>query len=143
MKIKRLTETAKLPTRGSEYAAGYDLYVDSDKIISVYPHKTVMLQTNIALEIPHGYFGAIHSRSGLSTKKGLALVNGVAVIDEDYRGAIGIPIHNYGNLPQSIDPYERVAQLVITPYKEVDFEEVEELSDTDRGNCGFGSTGTN
>ena len=143
MKIKRLTETAKLPTRGSEYAAGYDLYVDSDKIISVYPHKTVMLQTNIALEIPHGYFGAIHSRSGLSTKKGLALVNGVAVIDEDYRGAIGIPIHNYGNLQQSIDPYERVAQLVITPYKEVDFEEVEELSDTDRGNGGFGSTGTN
>ena len=143
MKIKRLTETAKLPTRGSEYAAGYDLYVDSDKIISVYPHKTVMLQTNIALEIPHGYFGAIHSRSGLSTKKGLALVNGVAVIDEDYRGAIGIPIHNYGNLPQSIEPYERVAQLVITPYKEVDFEEVEELSDTDRGNGGFGSTGTN
>ena len=143
MKIKRLTETAKLPTRGSEHAAGYDLYVDSDKIISVYPHKTVMLPTNISLEIPHGHFGAIHSRSGLSTKKGLALVNGVAVIDEDYRGAIGIPIHNYGNLPQSIEPYERVAQLVITPYKEVDFEEVEELSDTDRGNGGFGSTGTN
>lgn len=143
MKIKRLTETAKLPTRGSEYAAGYDLYVDSDKIISVYPHKTVMLPTNIALEIPHGYFGAIHSRSGLSTKKGLALVNGVAVIDEDYRGAIGIPIHNYGNLPQSIEPYERVAQLVITPYKEVEFEEVEELSDTARGNGGFGSTGIN
>ena len=143
MKIKRLTETAKLPTRGSEYAAGYDLYVDSDKVISVYPHKTVMLPTNIALEIPNGYFGAIHSRSGLSTKKGLALVNGVAVIDEDYRGAIGIPIHNYGNLPQSIEPYERVAQLVITPYKEVDFEEVEELSDTDRGNGGFGSTGIN
>ena len=141
MKIKRLTETAKLPTRGSEYAAGYDLYVDSDKVISVYPHKTVMLPTNIALEIPNGYFGAIHSRSGLSTKKGLALVNGVAVIDEDYRGAIGIPIHNYGNLPQRIEPYERVAQLVITPYKEVDFEEVEELSDTYRGNGGFGSTG--
>ena len=143
MKIKRLTETAKLPTRGSKYAAGYDLYVDSDKVISVYPHKTVMLPTNIALEIPNGYFGAIHSRSGLSTKKGLALVNGVAVIDEDYRGAIGIPIHNYGNLPQRIKPYEIVAQLVITPYKEVDFEEVEELSDTDRGNGGFGSTGTN
>ena len=141
MKIKRLTETAKLPTRGSEYAAGYDLYVDSDKIISVYPHKTVMLPTNIALEIPHGYFGAIFARSGLATKQGLRLANCVGVCDEDYTGEYIVAIHNDSEEVRVVHNGDRVAQLVFLPYLSVEFEEADSLDKTERGSGGFGSTG--
>lgn len=142
IKIKRLTETAKIPTRGSEYAAGYDLYADIKEPIQIVPHTVEKIPTGIATEIPNGFFGAVFPRSGLSTKKLLNLVNNVAIIDEDYRGEWFIPILNNGLVTQTIEPGERIAQLVLLPYQVIDFEEVDELGSTDRGEGGFGSTGT-
>jgi dUTP pyrophosphatase len=141
VKIKRLTETAKIPTRGSEYAAGYDLYADIQEPVTIPPHTTEKIPTGIATEIPHGYFGAVFPRSGLATKRSLNLINNVPVIDEDYRGEWFLPVHNEGVVAQTIEPGERIAQLILLPYQVLDFEEVDELSDTERGGGGFGSTG--
>lgn len=143
IKIKKLTDTAKIPTRGSEYAAGYDLYADISEPIKIVSNTVEKIPTGIAMEIPHGFFGAVFPRSGLSTKKLLNLINAVAVIDEDYRGEWFIPITNNGLATQTIEPGERIAQLIILPYQVLEFEEVEELSTTDRGKGGFGSTGMN
>lgn len=142
VKIKKVTETAIMPTKGSDGSAGFDLYVDSDTDIMVHPHRTEMLQTNIAFEIPKGYFGAVYARSGISTKRGLRPATCVSVIDSDYRGSVGVPIHNDTDGIRFIDAHERVAQIVITPIPEVELVLVDELSDTDRGECGFGSSGT-
>ena len=141
MKVKRLTGTAILPTRGTEGSAGYDLYVDIDKEVIIPPHNTVMLHTNIAVEIPKGYFGAVYARSGLSTKKGLRPSTCVSVIDSDYRGEIGLPVYNDSDNYQTIQPHERIAQMVIQPYIAPELEEVDELDETDRGEKGFGSSG--
>ena len=141
IKIKKVTQTAIVPKRLSVGAAGYDLYVDSDKPIEIKPHETVMVQSNIAFEIPKNYFGAIYARSGLSTKQGLRPANCVGVIDSDYRGSVGLPIHNDTNETKVIQPYERVAQIVFQKALIVELELVESLEDTDRGNGGFGSTG--
>lgn len=147
IKIKKLTDTAKLPTRGSEYAAGYDLYADirNSEVngIGIPPHKTIKVGTGIALEIPDGYFGGIFPRSGLSTKKGLRPANTPGCIDSDYRGEIIVALHNDSDEVQYIDNGERIAQLVVIPFLVVDFTETDELSDTNRGSGGFGSTGTN
>lgn len=140
VKIKKLTPTAILPTRGSKNAAGYDLYADIEEELLIEPHKTVKLQTGLAMEIPEGYFGAVYARSGIATNKGLRPPNCVGVIDSDYRGNIGVAIHNDTNVTQTIFPHERIAQIVIMPYLEVEFIE-DELSDTERGVKGFGSTG--
>lgn len=146
IKIKKLTDTAKIPTRGSEYAAGYDLYADLPNYVmggfSLPPHNTIKIGTGIAVEIPEGYFGAILPRSGLSTKKGLRPANTPGCIDADYRGEVIVAIHNDSDQIQYIETNERIAQLVIIPFLPVEFEEVEELSETDRGSGGFGSTGT-
>lgn len=139
--IKYLTETAKTPTRGSEYSAGHDLYADINSPISIAPHHTVKIPTGIAIELPHGYFGGIFPRSGLSTKNGLAPANKVGICDEDYRGEYIVALHNHSDEYQTVQPDERIAQLVIMPYLAVDFNEVDILSNTDRGNGGFGSTG--
>lgn len=144
IKIKKLYDYAKIPTRGSEYAAGYDLYAcidEKDQTIAIAPHNTVKVGTGVAIEIPHGYFGAIFARSGLATKKGLRPANCVGVCDEDYRGEYIVPLHNDTDEWMDIVPQERIAQLVIMPYLPVDFEVVDELSDTKRGDGGFGSTG--
>ena len=141
IKVKKLTDSAKLPTRGTTGAAGWDLYADIDQSVSIQPGSYFMFQTNLAIEIPHGYFGAIYPRSGLATKKGLRLPNSVAVIDEDYRGSIGIGLYNDSDILQTIQPYERIAQIIFQPYKEIEFEEVTELTDTERGIGSFGSTG--
>lgn len=141
MKVKRLTGTAILPTRGTEGSAGYDLYVDIDKEVIIPPHNTVMLHTNIAVEIPKGYFGAVYARSGLSTKKGLRPSTCVSVIDSDYRGEIGLPVYNDSDNYQTIQPHERISQMVIQPYIAPELEEVDELDETDRGEKGFGSSG--
>ena len=141
MKIKKLTETAIVPTKGTDGSAGFDLYVDSDKVVTIEPHTTVMLQTNIAFEIPRGYFGAVYARSGVSTKRGLRPATCVSVIDSDYRGSVGIPLHNDTDEQRIVLAYERVAQMVITPVPEVELVLVDELSDTDRGVSGFGSSG--
>lgn len=141
IKYKKLTDTATVPTRGSVEAAGYDLYADGNDIVVVEPHETRMIGTGIAMEIPEGYFGAIYPRSGIATGRGLRLANCVGVIDSDYRGEIGIPIHNDTNEKEPVYSGERIAQIIIQKYEPVVFEEVKELSDTERGEGGFGSTG--
>jgi dUTP pyrophosphatase len=139
--IKKLNPNAIIPTRGSEYAAGYDLYACSEIAIDIAPHSTVKVGTGLAVEIPHGYFGAIFARSGLATKRGLRPANCVGVCDEDYRGEYIVALHNDTDEFMSIEPHERIAQLIVMPYLSVEFNEVSELSDTERGSGGFGSTG--
>lgn len=141
IKITKLTDTAIIPTRGSDQAAGYDLYADTTEDITVQPGEMYPFQTGIAMEIPEGYFGAIYARSGIATKRGLRPPNCVGVIDSDYRGNIGVGLINDSDKPQVIKAHERVAQIVIQPYINIEFEEVESLSETDRGANGFGSTG--
>lgn len=141
VKVKRLTDTAVLPTRGSEHAAGYDLYADVKNQVMISPHETEKIGTGLAIEIPDGYFGAIFARSGLASKQGLRPANCVGVCDSDYRGEYIVAVHNDSNHPRFIDPGERIAQLVVMPYLPVTFDEVTELTDTNRGEGGFGSTG--
>ena len=149
VRIKRLCDTATLPVVGSKYSAGSDLFAcldrenkSSDAIQSIAPHSTVMIPTGIAIEIEPGYFGAIFARSGLAKKNGLRPANCVGVVDSDYRGEVMVALHNDTDLIQSIEDRERIAQLVIMPYETAEFEEVKELSDTERGDGGFGSSGT-
>lgn len=139
--IKKLDGKATVPTYGSVYAAGADLYACTDGEIEIKPHTTVVVPTGIALELPLGYAGLIYARSGLATKKGLAPANKVGVIDCDYRGEVKVALHNHSEEVQKIDAGERIAQLVITPYITALFTECEELSETARGAGGFGSTG--
>lgn len=142
VKIKKLTDTAKIPTRGSEYAAGYDLYADITESVTIKPHETAKIGTGLSVEIPDGYFGAVFARSGLASKQGLRPSNCVGVCDSDYRGEYIVALHNDSEEERTINPADRIAQLVIMPYLAVEFKEVEELSNTKRGDGGFGSTGT-
>lgn len=139
--IKKLKENAIIPTRGSEQAAGYDLYACNKASIVIMPHNTVKVGTGLAIEIPQGYFGAIFARSGLATKQGLRPSNCVGVCDSDYRGEYIVALHNDTDETQIINPMERIAQLVVMPYLPVEFNVVSELSETKRGCGGFGSTG--
>ena len=139
VKIKLLNNKAKMPTRGSEKAAGYDLYSTIDATIM--PHETVKVGTGLSMQPPKGYFGAIFARSGLATKFGVNLGNGVAVIDEDYTGEYIVALHNDSCDPVAIEKGDRIAQLVFLPYLNVELTKVEELDITDRGDGGFGSTG--
>ena len=141
--IKLLNEFAKIPTRGSADAAGYDLYAANNYEVEIRPHETIKIGTGIAISIPNGYFGAIYARSGLATKQGLRPANCVGIIDSDYRGEIIVALHNDTNYMQKIGIGDRIAQLIIQPYLEIEFKEVDELNDTDRGSGGFGSTGQN
>ena len=143
VKIKKLNKNAIIPTRGSEYAAGMDLYACIDTPIIITPHQTVKIGTGLSIELPHGYFGAIFARSGLATKQGLRPANCCGVVDEDYRGEYIVALHNDTDIPQTINSMERIAQLVVMPYLPIEFTEVDELSETERGNGGFGSTGVN
>lgn len=140
MRIKRLSENAKVPTKGSQHAAGYDLY--STETVSIRPHETVLIGTGWAMEFPVGFFGAIYARSGLATKEGLRPANCVGVIDSDYRGEVKVALHNDTNELRTVTAGDRIAQLIIMDYFFVsDFEEVNVLSDTSRAEGGFGSTG--
>ena len=139
--IKKLTETAKLPERGSAYAAGYDLFADLKEAVEIAPKQTLMINTCVAMEIPEGYWGGIFARSGLSTKEGLRPANCVGVVDADYRGPICVALHNDSEVVRTVVPGQKVAQMVVVPFLAVEFEEVAELSDTVRGVGGFGSTG--
>ena len=140
--IKKLNPNAKTPTYGSEFSAGADLYACEGGVITVKAGETRLIHTGIALEIPEGYVGLIFARSGLATKRGLAPANKVGVIDSDYRGEIMVALHNHTSSPARVDGGERVAQIAIIPYIKADFELADELSDTSRGEGGFGSTGT-
>lgn len=139
--IKKLSENAIIPTRGSSYAAGYDLYACINDTITINPHTTVKIGTGLAVEIPSGYFGAVFARSGLATKKGLRPANSVGVCDSDYRGEYIVALHNDSDEVCKVVPGERIAQLVVLPYLEVEFCEAKELTLTERGDGGFGSTG--
>ena len=140
--FKKLTDNAVVPTYGTEFSAGADLYSGMEAPVVIEPGKTEFIKTGIALEIPAGLVGLIYARSGLASKKGLAPANKVGVIDADYRGEVMVALHNHSNASVTIDPQERIAQLVITPYLTAHFEETNELSETVRGAGGFGSTGT-
>ena len=141
VRIKKLLPDAKLPAYGSEFAAGADLYALTEAPLRIGPGETAVVHTGLAAEIPAGFVGLIYARSGLAPKKGLAPANKVGVIDADYRGEIRVALHNHSKYEQSVEPFERVAQLVIAPYVAAAYEEAEELSETVRGEGGFGSTG--
>lgn len=140
--VKKLNEKATVPTYGSAFAAGADLYACEDAPVTVAPGETRLVHTGIAMEIPTGLVGLIYARSGLASKKGLAPANKVGVIDSDYRGELMVALHNHGAVDQTIEPGERIAQLVLAPYLAADFSVVDSLDDTARGTGGFGSTGT-
>ena len=139
--IKKLNENAVIPTYGTEYAAGADLYACMDETVTINPGETAFIKTGLAMEVPVGYAGLIYARSGLACKKGLAPANKVGVIDSDYRGEIMVALHNHSNEAVLVESGERIAQLVITPYIVAAFNQVDELEDTVRGEGGFGSTG--
>lgn len=141
MKVKRLTPTAILPKRAHSTDAGMDLYADSDKVISIPAHSAKMIGTGIAIALEEGYFGGVYPRSGLASKKGLRPSNCTGVIDSEYRGEVKVSLHNDTDFVQEIEPYERIAQLIIQPCSLEDVEEVDELDETDRGTGGFGSSG--
>ena len=140
--VKKLRPQARLPVYGSEFAAGADLYACLDQAVTIEPHETKMIPTGIAMEIPVGWAGLVYARSGLAMKRHLAPANKVGVVDPDYRGELMVAIHNHGAQPQTIEPEERIAQIVLTPYLTAAFYETDALSDTVRGPGGFGSTGT-
>ena len=141
IRIKKLRTDAILPTYGSAEAAGADLYACLDDCVSIPAGKTVFIPTGIALEVPVGCAGLIYARSSMGTKRGLAPANKVGVIDSDYRGQVMVALHNHGQEDQLIQPNERIAQLLITPVFTPGFVEVADLTDTVRGDGGFGSTG--
>lgn len=142
MNIKKLNDKATVPTYGSDFAAGADLYACEGAEITIEAGETRLVHTGIAMEIPEGLVGLIYARSGLASKRGLAPANKVGVIDSDYRGEIMVALHNHSSAPQTIADGERIAQIVFAPYYTASFEVVDELSDTVRGIGGFGSTGT-
>lgn len=139
--VKKLSESAVLPVRGSEQAAGYDLFADIKETLVINPGETVKVGTGLAFAIPEGYFGGIFARSGLSTKKGLRPANCTGVVDSDYRGPVMVALHNDSGDMQTIEPGERIAQMILMPYLAVEFKETGELDETARGEGGFGSTG--
>lgn len=141
VRFKRLRENATVPMRGSKDAAGWDLYACINEPIVIEPHTTAKIPTGIATELPSGTFGGVVARSGLATKYGIRVCQGLAVIDSDYRGEWFVPLHNDTDETFTLNPYERIAQLIVIPYLDIKFTEVEELSDTVRGCGGFGSTG--
>ena len=141
IRVKCLRHGAKLPTYGSSEAAGADLYACIDSDIIIAPGQSAFIPTGLSMEIPKGCAGLIYARSGLACKKGLAPANKVGVIDSDYRGEFIVVLHNHGTEAQTVCNGERIAQLVITPVLTPAYTEVDDLSETDRGGGGFGSTG--
>lgn len=142
VRIKKLNPGATVPTYGSLYSAGADLYACEDFPVSINPGETKLIHTGLSFEIPENFGGFIYARSSLGTKRGLAPANKVGVIDSDYRGEVMVALYNQSSSVQTVEPGERVAQLVIAPFLKADFIESDELSDTVRGAGGFGSTGS-
>ncbi len=142
VRIKKLSDDAVVPTYGSPYSAGADLYACEKEPVTIEPGKTVLIHTGLSFEIPVGFAGLIYARSGLATKNGLAPANKVGVIDADYRGEVMVSLFNQSGIPQTVEPGERLAQMIITPFLKADFTVSDELTDTVRGQGGFGSTGT-
>ena len=143
VRFKKLSENAVVPSYGTAYSAGADLYSAMQEDVIIAPETTKFIKTGIAIEIPEGLVGLIYARSGMACKKGLAPANKVGVIDSDYRGEIIVALYNHSDSSVTVASGDRIAQLVLTPYIKADFEEADELDDTVRGDGGFGSTGTN
>jgi len=141
VRVKMLREGAKLPSYGSAQAAGADLYACLTEAVTIEPGKTAFVPTGIALEVPAGCAGLIYARSGMACKRGLAPANKVGVVDSDYRGEILVALYNHGDVAQTVENGERIAQFVITPVLTPAYEAVQALSDTERAQGGFGSTG--
>ena len=141
LRIKKLRDNAQMPTYGSEYAAGADMYAAIDEAVTIQPNETKFIPTGLAFEIPEGYAGFIYARSGLACKKGLAPANKVGVVDADYRGEVMVALHNHGTEAQTVEAGERIAQMIIAPFVAVNYIFSDELDDTVRGAGGFGSTG--
>ena len=142
VKILKLHQNARIPTYGSADAAGADLYACIDEAVTIQPSQTVLIPTGLSMEIEQGFAGFIYARSGLATKRGLAPAIKVGVIDSDYRGQVMVSLHNHTEQPQTVEPGERVAQMVFAPVYQAQFCETDALQDTERGTGGFGSTGT-
>lgn len=139
--LKKLHENAVVPMYGTEFSAGADLYACMEEPVTIAPGETAFIPTGIAVEVPVGYAGLVYARSGLACKKGLAPANKVGVVDADYRGEIMVALHNHSTEAVTVESGERIAQMVITPFLSVDYQVVEELTETVRGEGGFGSTG--
>lgn len=137
LRIKRLNENAKLPTRGSDQAAGYDLYATENCIIQ--PGRRAVIPTGISIQLPHGTYGRIAPRSGLAVKNGIQV--GAGVVDRDYTGEIKVVLFNHDKNAYVIHPGYRIAQLVLEMCMTPEVEEIKELEETERGEAGFGSTG--
>ena len=142
LKIKKVRENAKIPTRGTDGAAGFDLYACIDEPMTLNKGDTALIPTGIAIAVPNKYAAFIHSRSGLSIKKGICLLNSVGVVDSDYRGEVCVGVIKATDGPYTIEPFERIAQMVIKPVEIPTLVETTELDETDRSAGGFGSTGT-
>ena len=141
VKVKRVSDLAVLPVRGSSNAAGYDLFAAIPEQMMVEPHTTVKVDTGLQFELPDGYFAGIFARSGIATREGLRPANCVGVCDSDYRGNYIVSIHNDSDTLRVITPGEKIAQMIVLPYLPLEFEEADDLSSTERGDGGFGSTG--
>ena len=141
IKVKKITPTAIIPERGSKFSAGYDLSADISENILIRPQETVKIPTGLSFEVPEGYFGGIYARSGLSTKQGLRPSNCVGVCDSDYRGEYIVALHNDSETTRVVEPGQRIAQVIFQPYLMCELENVEDLTQTQRGDGGFGSTG--
>ena len=141
IRVKKLHPNAILPTYGTAEAAGADIYACLDQPVTVEPGQTAWIPAGFAMEVPKGCAGLVYARSGMACKKGLAPANKVGVIDSDYRGPVTVVLFNHGSEPQTISHGDRIAQMVITPVLTPAYEEAEDLSDTGRGQGGFGSTG--
>ena len=141
VRFRRTSGLSHVPTRGSEKAAGYDLYAAISEPIRIEPHQTVSIDTGLQFEIPDGYFAAIFARSGIAAREGLRPANCTGVCDSDYRGNYIVALHNDSETVRTVEPGERIAQMVVIPYLPVQFEETSALTDTERGAGGFGSTG--
>lgn len=143
IRTKKLYEDAIIPTKGSDWAAGVDLYayLPGEQQIEIHPHETVMIGTGVAMAIPKLYWGGIFARSGLASKSGLAPANKVGVIDPDFRGEIKVALHNHSEELQIVRHGDRIAQLVIIPLPSVVYREATELDETERGSGGFGHSG--
>lgn len=142
VEIKKLNENAVIPKYGTDFAAGADLYALIDGVVTIAPGESKLIHTGVAMAIPEGLVGLIFGRSGMACKRGLAPANKVGVIDSDYRGEIMVCLHNHGSTEQTVENGERIAQIAFVPYYAADFELVDELDQTVRGEGGFGSTGT-
>lgn len=139
--VKKLRDNAVIPTRGSEYAAGYDLYAAIDETVVIGPHETQKIGTGLSFELPENTFGMIVARSGLATKEGLRPANCSGICDSDYRGEYIIALHNDSDEIRYVEPNKRIAQLILMSYVPMTFSLVDELTITERGEGGFGSTG--